>query len=177
MPTVWNHKRSLNIIARKKSFQGEQNGAFLLFVMLVFKVLPEVQQLNYTILVVSWWSKSLCWNTERKYIIGRPIMPSLWLMTNLTQDEARRLKEVGFLLIEKLKCHPKNLFSDDASLLVINQWMKIIDQKFKTRKIFVVFQYSRSLFNNKTSGKLDMFFCKTFYHPPMFLLSDLEEYI
>jgi hypothetical protein len=53
MPTVWNHKRSLNIIARKKSFQGEQNGAFLLFVMLVFKVLPEVQQLNYTILVVS----------------------------------------------------------------------------------------------------------------------------
>jgi len=28
------------------------------------------------------------------------------------------LKEIGFLFFKKLKCHPKNLFSDDASLLI-----------------------------------------------------------
>ncbi len=48
-------------------------------------------------------------------------MPSLWLMqegTNLTQDEVTTLEEVGFLLSEKPKFHPKNLFSDDANLHV-----------------------------------------------------------
>jgi len=28
------------------------------------------------------------------------------------------LEEIGFLLFEKSKCHPKNLFGDDASILV-----------------------------------------------------------
>jgi hypothetical protein len=60
-------------------------------------------------------------STKRKYTIGRLIVPSLWLMqegTNLTQDEVTTLEEVGFLLSEKPKFHPKNLFSDDANLHV-----------------------------------------------------------
>jgi hypothetical protein len=36
--------------------------------------------------------------------------------TNLTQDEVLALEEAGFLLSKKLKCHPKNLFGDDAFL-------------------------------------------------------------
>jgi hypothetical protein len=48
-------------------------------------------------------------------------MPSLWHVqkrTNLTQDEVTTLEEIGFLLSKKSKCHPKNLFSDDGSILV-----------------------------------------------------------
>ncbi len=75
--------------------------------------------------------------TENKYIIGRPTMPSLWLMqerTNLTQDEVMTLEEIGFLLFEKLKCHPRNLFHDDASLLV-NKLADVDNQpKIQNRK-------------------------------------------
>jgi hypothetical protein len=55
--------------------------------------------------------------------------------------------------------------------------MEIIGQKLETRKIFIVFPYSRFLLNNKTSGRLDVFFWHTSYHPPMFFLSNMEEYI
>jgi hypothetical protein len=48
MPNVQHYKRTPSTIARKKSFQGEHNGAFLLFVMLVIGVLPKVWQSNYT---------------------------------------------------------------------------------------------------------------------------------
>jgi hypothetical protein len=44
-------------------------------------------------------------------------MPSLWPMqegTYFTQDEVITLEEAGFLFFKKLKCHPRNLFSDDA---------------------------------------------------------------
>jgi hypothetical protein len=36
--------------------------------------------------------------------------------TYFNQDEVMTLQEVGFSLSEKPKCHPKNLFGDDASL-------------------------------------------------------------
>jgi hypothetical protein len=55
--------------------------------------------------------------------------------------------------------------------------MHIIGQKIEIGKIFVVFKYSRSLFNNKTSGRLDMFLWQTPYHPPMFLLPSMAQYI
>jgi hypothetical protein len=55
--------------------------------------------------------------------------------------------------------------------------MQITSQKFKTGKIFVMLQYSRSLLNNKTNGRSDVFFWQTSYHPPMFLFLDMEEYI
>jgi hypothetical protein len=48
-------------------------------------------------------------------------VPSLWPVQegiDLTQDEVKTLEEIGFLLSEKSKCHPRNLFSDDASILV-----------------------------------------------------------
>ncbi len=48
MPNVRHYKRTPNIIARQKSFQGEQNDSFLLLVMLVIEVYPEVRELNYT---------------------------------------------------------------------------------------------------------------------------------
>jgi len=48
MPNVRHCKRTPNIIARQKIFQGEHNGAFLLFVMLVIGMLLKVRQLNYT---------------------------------------------------------------------------------------------------------------------------------
>jgi hypothetical protein len=46
MPNVQHCKRTTHVIAKQKSFQGEQNGVFLLLVMLVIGVLPEVQQLS-----------------------------------------------------------------------------------------------------------------------------------
>jgi len=48
MPNVQCCKRTQNIIARKKSFQGEENEAFMLLIMLVIGVLREVRQLSYT---------------------------------------------------------------------------------------------------------------------------------
>jgi hypothetical protein len=38
--------------------------------------------------------------------------------TNLTQDEVMALEEAGFFLFKKPKFHPKNLYIDDANLLV-----------------------------------------------------------
>jgi hypothetical protein len=60
-------------------------------------------------------------NIERKYAIRRLIVLSLWHVqkqTDLTQDEVTTLEEVGFFLSKKPKCHPKNLFSDDAFLFI-----------------------------------------------------------
>jgi hypothetical protein len=38
--------------------------------------------------------------------------------TNLIQNEVMTLKEVGFVLFGKSKCHPKIIFGDDASIHV-----------------------------------------------------------
>jgi hypothetical protein len=66
---------------------------------------------------------------------------SLWHVQegiDLTQDEVTTLEEVGFFLFEKLNCHPKNIFGDDASLLINKLVDTILGQKLKTRKIFIV---------------------------------------
>ncbi len=52
MPNVPYCKRTPNIIARQKIFQGEHNGTFLLLVMLVIRMLQEVQQLIPQVLVL-----------------------------------------------------------------------------------------------------------------------------
>jgi hypothetical protein len=48
---------------------------------------------------------------------------------NLIEDEVTTLEELGFLLSEKLMCNPRNVFSDDAFVLVnkladANAWLK-----------------------------------------------------
>ncbi len=54
--------------------------------------------------------------TSRKYALDRPALPSLWPMqarTNFNQIEVVVLKEVGFLLSEKLRCPFVNQVEDD----------------------------------------------------------------
>jgi len=123
MPNGWHCKGTPSTITRQKLFQGEDNGAFLLLVMLVIRVLPNVRGLR--ILHKFWFchddQRCCVGGIGRKYAIGRLIVPSLWLVqegTNLTQDEVTTLEEVSFFLSKKPKCHPKNLFDDDAYLLV-----------------------------------------------------------
>jgi hypothetical protein len=69
---------------------------------------------------------------KRKYVIGRSILPFIWHVqegNNLTEDEVTTLKEPNFLLFEKLMCNPRNVFGDDAFILVnkladANAWLK-----------------------------------------------------
>ncbi len=61
-------------------------------------------------------------------------MLSLWHVqekTNLTQYEVMALEETSFILFKKLKCHPRNLFDDDA-WIPINKPMDV-DSWPKTR--------------------------------------------
>jgi hypothetical protein len=66
MPNVWHCKRTPSTIAKQKSFQGEQNGVFLLLVMLVIGVLPKVRQLSYISFGFVMISKLLCWRHWEK---------------------------------------------------------------------------------------------------------------
>ncbi len=48
---------------------------------------------------------------------------------NVIEDEVTTLKELSFLLSEKLMCNPRNVFGDDAFVLVnklvdANVWLK-----------------------------------------------------
>ncbi len=55
-----------------------------------------------------------------KYTIGRPDVLSIWHVqerTYLIQNEVTTLEKASFFLIKKLKCHPRNLFGDDAYVL------------------------------------------------------------
>jgi hypothetical protein len=70
--------------------------------------------------------------TKRKYAIGRSIVPFIWHVqegNNLIEDEVTTLKKLGFLLSKKLMCNPRNVFGDDAFVLVnklvdANAWLK-----------------------------------------------------
>jgi hypothetical protein len=58
---------------------------------------------------------------------------SLWHVQEkkyLSQYEVMALEEAGFILFEELKCHPRNLFDDDAyipinKLMDVDSWPKI----------------------------------------------------
>ncbi len=79
-----------------------------------------------------------------------------------------------FFLFEKLKCHFKNLFNDDASLPANNadNWPNIWNRK----NIYHALVF-KILLTNKTSGRPDVFLWQTFYHPPMLFFPNMEEYM
>jgi len=87
------------------------------------------------------------------------------------------LKEIGFLLSEKLKCHPKNIFGVDAYVLVnklvdVNAWSKT--QNDKSICCPSIFKIS---IQQQISGRLDIFLSQGSCHPPTFLLLTMEQYI
>ncbi len=55
--------------------------------------------------------------TRKKYTIGRLVVPSIWHVqkgNDLTQNEVMPLEKSSFLLSEKLRSHPINLFGDNT---------------------------------------------------------------
>jgi hypothetical protein len=59
-----------------------------------------------------------------------------------TQNEVMTLEKTSFFLIEKLKCHARNLFGDDAYVPVNRLANAYSSPKIKTRRIFVILQLS-----------------------------------
>ncbi len=65
--------------------------------------------------------------------------------TDLTQYEVLALEEAGFILFEKPKWHPKNLFGDDAylpinKLMDVGSWLKT--QNRKNIRLALIFKIS-----------------------------------
>jgi hypothetical protein len=77
--------------------------------------------------------------------------------TFLTQDEVTTLEEPGFFLSEKPKCHPINLFCDDASFLVNKPMNAYTWQKTQNGKFFchaLVFKISTQQQNKREAERV-----------------------
>jgi hypothetical protein len=91
----------------------------LWFVLLVHKCTFKVSQ----VMVLCKWHESLHGGTKCKYVVERPVVPSIWPMqegTNLSQDEVKFPKQVGFVFNKWQLIFPQNIFSEKSSI-PINQ--------------------------------------------------------
>jgi hypothetical protein len=130
------------------------------------------------VIVFSWCSQSLCWWHKENYAIGRLNVLSIWHVqkrTYFSQNEVTTLEETSFFFKKNQNVTSKIFLVMMHLFLPIDQQMQIFSRRPQMGRIFIILQLSWYQFNNKISGRLDIFLSHRSYHPPMFLFMVMDK--